>query len=190
MSTARENLIQEVMKIPQEPMTVSSTVRLKNIINRYRVQLKPWAQSLPGISAREKLLSVLTNLCSQETAQFNQFKDAVKAFRMQTKPLKRRVSPVEPVVSSTQSRGRSNGDQVSSKISEPIAGGPQRGKKSRGECPKCHSMGVVLSQELTDAHYACIYCGFQVFQKRAQGGDLALSIATELFGRTFDENDH
>src|SRR5690606_79060 len=48
----------------------------------------------------------------------------------------------------------------------PIAGGPKQGSNSRGQCPKCRSMGIVLARAYGgDDYYSCIYCGFQSYLK-------------------------
>jgi hypothetical protein len=53
---------------------------------------------------------------------------------------------------------------------------------SRSECPKCHSMGVVLARSYaTDEYYSCIYCGWQGF-KPAEAMEAEDSLAARLLG--------
>ncbi len=74
--------------------------------------------------------------------------------------------------------------------SEPVAGGPKKKNRSRGKCPKCHSMGVVLAHSNSgDEYFSCIYCGFQIYKKTA-GSDVDLPLAAELLSRAFDGKDH
>lgn len=68
-------------------------------------------------------------------------------------------------------------------VSEPVAGGPRRRGKTRSECPKCHSMGVVLARSYAgDEYYSCIYCGWQAY-KPADESDPAASLAARLLGQ-------
>lgn len=67
---------------------------------------------------------------------------------------------------------------------EPVAGGPRARKKARGECPKCHSMGVVLARSYSgDEYYSCIYCGWQAY-KPVDDNDPNAAIALRLLGQT------
>lgn len=67
---------------------------------------------------------------------------------------------------------------------EPVAGGPRARKKARAECPKCHSMGVVLARSYSgDEYYSCIYCGWQAY-KPADEDDPHASLALRLLGQT------
>ncbi|MDP2343907.1 MAG: hypothetical protein Q8O67_23320 [Deltaproteobacteria bacterium] len=67
---------------------------------------------------------------------------------------------------------------------EPVAGGPRARKKARGECPKCHSMGVVLARSYSgDEYYSCIYCGWQAY-KPVDDDDPNASLALRLLGQT------
>lgn len=71
-----------------------------------------------------------------------------------------------------------------SRGAEPVAGGPRARKKARAECPKCHSMGVVLARSYSgDEYYSCIYCGWQAY-KPADEDDPNASLALRLLGQT------
>lgn len=73
------------------------------------------------------------------------------------------------------------------RIVEPVGGGPRRKGRSRGECPKCHSMGVVLARSYAgDEYYSCIYCGWQAF-KPADENDPSASLAVKLLGQSAPE---
>ena len=65
-----------------------------------------------------------------------------------------------------------------------VAGGPRLRKKARGECPKCHSMGVVLARSYSgDEYYSCIYCGWQAFTPTDEA-DPNASLAVRLLRQT------
>ncbi len=69
-------------------------------------------------------------------------------------------------------------------VAEPVAGGPRRRQKARGECPKCKSLGVVLARSYSgDEYYSCIYCGWQAY-KPADDDDPNASLAVRLLGQT------
>lgn len=73
------------------------------------------------------------------------------------------------------------------RIVEPVGGGPRRKGRSRGECPKCHSMGVVLARSYAgDEYYSCIYCGWQAY-KPADENDPTASLAVKLLGQSAPE---
>lgn len=67
---------------------------------------------------------------------------------------------------------------------EPVAGGPRKRGRTRGECPKCHSMGVVLARSYAgDEYFSCIYCGWQAY-KPTDEDDPNASLAIRLLGQT------
>ena len=69
-------------------------------------------------------------------------------------------------------------------VAEPVAGGPRRRQKARGECPKCKSLGVVLARSYSgDEYYSCIYCGWQAY-KPTDEDDPNASLAIRLLGQT------
>ena len=69
-------------------------------------------------------------------------------------------------------------------VAEPVAGGPRRRQKVRGECPKCKSHGVVLARSYSgDEYYSCIYCGWQAY-KPTDEDDPNASLAIRLLGQT------
>ena len=69
-------------------------------------------------------------------------------------------------------------------VAEPVAGGPRRRQKARGECPKCKSHGVVLARSYSgDEYYSCIYCGWQAY-KPTDDDDPNASLAIRLLGQT------
>lgn len=71
---------------------------------------------------------------------------------------------------------------------EPVAGGPRKRGRSRGECPKCHSMGVVLARSYSgDEYFSCIYCGWQAY-KPTDEDDPNASLAVRLLGQTPSES--
>lgn len=67
---------------------------------------------------------------------------------------------------------------------EPVAGGPRKRGRTRGECPKCHSMGVVLARSYSgDEYFSCIYCGWQAY-KPTEEDDPNASLAVRLLGQS------
>jgi hypothetical protein len=71
---------------------------------------------------------------------------------------------------------------------EPVAGGPRKRGRTRGECPKCHSMGVVLARSYSgDEYFSCIYCGWQAY-KPTEEDDPNASLAVRLLGQTPSES--
>jgi hypothetical protein len=73
------------------------------------------------------------------------------------------------------------------RVVEPVGGGPRRKGRSRAECPKCHSMGVVLARSYAgDEYYSCIYCGWQAY-KPADENDPTASLAVKLLGQSLPE---
>ena len=49
---------------------------------------------------------------------------------------------------------------------QAIAGGPKQGSNTRGTCPKCRSVGIVLARAYGgDDYHSCIYCGYQAYLK-------------------------
>ncbi len=70
---------------------------------------------------------------------------------------------------------------------EPVAGGPRKRGRTRGECPKCHSMGVVLARSYSgDEYFSCIYCGWQAY-KPTEEDDPNASLAVRLLGQSPSE---
>lgn len=80
-------------------------------------------------------------------------------------------------------RGRAGGPRSA----EPVAGGPRKRGRTRGECPKCHSMGVVLARSYSgDEYFSCIYCGWQAY-KPTEEDDPNASLAVRLLGQSPSE---
>ncbi len=72
-------------------------------------------------------------------------------------------------------------------VAEPVAGGPRKRGRTRGECPKCHSMGVVLARSYSgDEYFSCIYCGWQAY-KPTEDDDPNASLAVRLLGQSPSE---
>jgi len=78
---------------------------------------------------------------------------------------------------------RANDMRAFPRGAEPVAGGPRRRGRSRSECPKCHSMGVVLARSYAgDEYFSCIYCGWQAY-KPVDESDPTASLAGRLLGQ-------
>ncbi|MFZ9888694.1 MAG: hypothetical protein ACO3JL_14435, partial [Myxococcota bacterium] len=72
-------------------------------------------------------------------------------------------------------------------VREPVGGGPRQRGRTRAECPKCHSMGVVLARSYAgDEYFSCIYCGWQAY-KAADENDPTASLAMKLLGHSLPE---
>ena len=191
MPTARECMLSDIEALLSCPESTELREKLENIVREYRVQMKPEAQNFGQVSARAHLIDSVLSLWrkSEKEKRSAELQGLMGIYRMQVKQSRSRKAVVDPIVAvqavvGQQPQNRAKPQPV------PVAGGPRRNSKQRGECPKCHSPGVVLAPELSGEPFmACIYCGFQVFEKRKAGGKLEFDAASELFGRTFDDND-
>lgn len=112
---------------------------------------------------------------------------------VQTAPSPQPVARPEPEVRArpdVPAEAPSNGhttEERPRRTVEPVGGGPRRKGRSRGECPKCHSMGVVLARSYAgDEYYSCIYCGWQAY-KPADENDPTASLAVKLLGQSAPE---
>lgn len=115
--------------------------------------------------------------------------DAPRAPTTTPRPLSR----PEPAPAEARAQAPQEGENGSDRplerrrVVEPVGGGPRRKGRSRGECPKCHSLGVVLARSYAgDEYYSCIYCGFQAY-KPADENDPTASLAVKLLGQSAPE---
>ena len=191
MLTARERMLRDIKGLLSRSKCDKNLDQLKNIVQGYRVQIKPDAQNEARLSARAHLIDSIQTVWhdSEPETRSRKLEGLMGKYRMQVKQSRSRKAIVDPIVAVVPVEGHQGKRKAKASVT-PVAGGPKRNQTKRGECPKCHSPGVVAAPELSgESFLACIYCGFQMFEKRRAGGELEYDAASELFGRTFDEND-
>jgi hypothetical protein len=185
---------------------------IDDLLKRYRVQTKPRTEIPEGMTARDALAARLVAMWRQGVlSDVTPLGALIDTFRMQHKKsgasaqrsARKKVRPrenilAEPLGSSAgaaaeaapaaptliKSEGSKEEDERSrGPISSPVAGGPQVKKKTRSECPKCHSQGVVLARSYAgDDYFSCIYCGWQGY-KPIEKPDFSVPVATQLLGQ-------
>lgn len=207
MATARERLLQALTDIMNQPLNEEGKSALRRLLNSYRVQAKPGEDVDKTETARTILANKLIEVWHKDGGfDKKTFNQVISLFRMQIKQgLNRgRVDTKADSISSTDSTPDVSKTMSRSQIKEntarqenayfknrvtsdatqcTIAGGPKHGTNSRGQCPKCRSMGIVLARAYGgDDYYSCIYCGFQSYAK-GMDPKLDLPLAAELLGR-------
>ena len=210
MATARETLVEEILAlVASNPDSIAQEIEV--LLKRYRVQTKPRTEIPEGMTARDALAARLVAMWRQGVlGDANQLGGLIDTFRMQhkktggaaQKSARKKVRPREstlaeqpgapssesPVVPAaptliTSEAPKEEGERSRGPISSPVAGGPQVKKKTRSECPKCHSQGVVLARSYAgDDYFSCIYCGWQGY-KPIEKPDFSVPVATQLLGQ-------
>ncbi|MES2504075.1 MAG: hypothetical protein V4534_04270 [Myxococcota bacterium] len=185
MATARDTLLQELLQLLGAPHTERSESILLSVLDRFRIQSKSGPDNKKG-TARELILSQLHELWENAAKEelSHGIGQVIHQYRMQLKQggEKKNESKEKAKVVSTKVL------PVKQKV-EPLAGGPQKRQRVRGECPKCHSMGVVLARSYSgDEYFSCIYCGYQS-HRAAMDLEFDLPLAAELLNRRFDDKD-
>jgi hypothetical protein len=90
------------------------------------------------------------------------------------------TKPVRPAKAKAKSTTTPAAAAPATATGSGAAGGKPR--STRSECPKCHSMGVVLARSYAaDEYFSCIYCGWQGY-KSPEAGDADDSLAARLLG--------
>lgn len=214
MATARERLMQALTAILTQPCTEDGKTALKRLLNSYRVQAKPGENLSKDQTARDLLAEkIMASWQEGNAAEKKNLNRIISSFRMQLKQgLSRSKSSDARGGSNGDGGSADHGKGLSrSQIKEntakqenayfktkfyakevpidaiPIAGGPKQGTNSRGQCPKCRSMGIVLARAYGgDDYYSCIYCGFQSYVKGVDP-KLDLPLAAELLGSAFGD---
>lgn len=172
------------------------------MMGRYRVQTKPGTNVPDGMTARDALGMELIALWEAGGDDMHdKMQETIGRYRMQSKssgksdgkakakktakPAARKPAALStpatplPPVAKPEPPPRPRTPRI-----EPVAGGPRKRGKTRSECPKCHSMGVVLARSYAgDEYFSCIYCGWQAY-KPADENDPAASLAVRLLGQT------
>jgi len=195
MTTARAKLHAELVEILSEKDKSSAEQRLQTLLDRYRVQYKsPPADK--SKTARETLFETLSKMVKSPPADLvGQIATMLDDYRMQAKsPPKprgagragdagKRAKKTEAKATAKTAAEAPPAPEPSAPQAKSSAGGRKQSKRStRAECPKCHSMGVVLARSYaTDEYYSCIYCGWQGF-KAPDAIDAQDSLAARLLG--------
>lgn len=210
MTTARAQLHAQLIALLQNLAGVDLTANIQSILSGYRLQFK--SKTAVGgdqaPTARQALAESLQIIAAKKSVDLvSDLAKILDAYRMQHKAKAKPKSKTKskhqeqeagskpsrssgtdsPVpVSTTKSPGTAQSTQIRSgkkSRSEPVVARPSsRRGVSRSECPKCHSMGVVLARSYAeDEYYSCIYCGWQGF-KVAPAGEEQDSLAARLLG--------
>lgn len=210
MATARETLYDEIVALTTSPPGDGAEEEVRSIMARYRVQTKPGTNIADGETARDALGDRLLDLWRDKPDDLNtKIGDAIDAFRMQvkrkssgggkkktaSKPAAKAKAADKPAPKAAAKSEPAAGDgepevpltPPGPRGIQPVAGGPKKRGKTRGECPKCHSMGVVLAPSYAgDEYYSCIYCGWQAYRP-ADENDPTASLAVRLLGQSGGE---
>jgi Zn ribbon nucleic-acid-binding protein len=184
MATARDTLLADLARLLKSAYSDQAESAVGTLLDRFRIQSKLGPDSKKG-TARELLSAELLKLWQiQPTADLAKtILTAVNQYRMQLKQvIEKKIGTKEKVKTVSKK-------QTNKSIAQPLAGGPQKRQRVRGECPKCHSMGVVLARSYNgDEYFSCIYCGYQTY-RAAMDLEFDLPLAAELLNRRFDEKD-
>ena len=194
MTTARNLLYADLAHALTAPSQETIRERVLRILDKYRIQLKPGISLEEGQTARESLFREIVEKCTVVSATEipRKLNTIFARYRMQSKqklPGQTRegegASKLETI--DKKQELKLGAKSKSTMKTEPLGGGPIKRTKVRGECPKCHSRGVVLALSYAgDDYFSCIYCGFQAFRAAIET-DLDLPLAAELLGRRFDD---
>lgn len=195
MTTARNLLYADLTKALATKSNETVRERVLKALDKYRVQMKPGIELENGSTARESLYREIMEKCTMVSASElpRRLQTIFDRYRMQSKQKGSLVgqdgvsTPSSSKASPAQAKDAGSGKRKPTVRTEPLGGGPVKRSKARGECPKCHSRGVVLAHSYAgDDYFSCIYCGFQAFRAAIET-DLDLPLAAELLGRRFDE---
>jgi hypothetical protein len=203
MTTARAQLHNEIVEIVSGKAKTEVEPRLDELLGRYRVQYKkPPADPGSQVTARESLVAKVAviakrpakDLVAQISALLDDFRMQFKAESKGNdgdtaakpaarKPKKAKASATPEAADAKPARPgktKPGATAIATGADKPAAGGSKR--STRSECPKCHSMGVVLARSYAaDEYFSCIYCGWQGY-KSPEAGDADDSLAARLLG--------
>jgi hypothetical protein len=196
VATARERLLQALTSITSQPISEEGLAGLNRLLNSYRVQAKPGESNDKEQTARDSLAAKLIDAWHKQALHDKDAIDRiVDSYRMQLKHgLSRgRMLESKPDVKTTSSpvdAGPKGAFRTKTKennakhenayfkdkkdasddtvVKVAIAGGPKVASNTRGQCPKCRSLGIVLARAYGgDDYHSCIYCGYQAYLKDA-----------------------
>ncbi|MEI6790313.1 MAG: hypothetical protein WCK42_03930 [Myxococcaceae bacterium] len=184
MATARDTLLTDMLKLFKTAYSERSELGIGTLLEKFRIQAKSGPDSTRG-TARELLSVELLKLWkTPPLGDLSQaILGAVNLYRMQVKQTGDKKT-------ATKDKAKGLTKKLLNKLPlQPLAGGPQKRQRVRGECPKCHSMGVVLARSYNgDEYFSCIYCGYQTY-RASMDLEFDLPLAAELLNRRFDEKD-
>lgn len=212
MATARERLLQALSAIISETYSGEGKLALERLLNSYRVQAKPGESVDKNETARDALQHRIIESWKQNfPVERKILSRIISSFRMQLKQGLSRSKLSDPKSDKSekndhalQAKGLTR-SQIKENISKhenayfkdkltgaysqlnkgAIAGGPKQGSNTRGQCPKCRSLGIVLARAYGgDDYHSCIYCGYQAYLK-GRDPKLDLPLAAELLGKDF-----
>ncbi|MEI6805441.1 MAG: hypothetical protein WCK49_02915 [Myxococcaceae bacterium] len=184
MATARDTLLADLARLLKTAYSDRAEGSIGALLDRFRIQAKSGPDSQRG-TARELLSAELLKLWqAPSNADLSKtILTAINQYRMQLK------QATEKKQGAKDKQKMVSKGSVSKPNTQPLAGGPQKRQRVRGECPKCHSMGVVLARSYNgDEYFSCIYCGYQTY-RAAMDLEFDLPLAAELLNRRFDEKD-
>lgn len=197
MATAREQLHTEIVALSNRACDDAGKADLQKILLGFRVQTKAGTQIPDGMTARDALGAEVVTLWEKGPIDADTCTALINRFRMQlkaaagakkaprkkaaaAKPAARKAAPAAPVQAPPKAK-KAEAAPVARRT--PIGGGPMKRRKTRAECPKCHSNGVVLAHNYAgEEYYSCIYCGWQAY-KSTTDSDLDATLAAQLLGR-------
>lgn len=218
VATARERLLQALAAIISQPFSEEGRASLNRLLNSYRVQAKPGENIETTQTARDALaVKIVESWKLNHAVDRKVLSRIISSFRMQLKQGLTRGKLLDdkpdrqlnPADLDSHGRGLSR-SQIKENImrhenayfkekpvpslntpeAKAIAGGPKQGSNSRGQCPKCRSLGIVLARAYGgDDYHTCIYCGYQAYLKGADP-KLDLPLAAELLGHAFGDPDN
>ncbi|MBN2358622.1 MAG: hypothetical protein JXR83_04165 [Deltaproteobacteria bacterium] len=205
MTTARAQLHNEIVEVISGKNKGTVESRLDELLGRYRVQYKkPPADGGKQVTAREALAAKVAAIAKRPgkdpLAQISallddfrmQFKSERKADaappqarpagRKSSKPKADAASPAAAVRAGRPAKHKQAAPAAAVAPAQASAATGGKPRSTRSECPKCHSMGVVLARSYAaDEYFSCIYCGWQGYKPPdAAGSDD--SLAARLLG--------
>lgn len=194
MTTARNLLYADLAQALTANSQETVRERVLRILDKYRIQMKPGISLEEGQTARESIFREIMEKCTVVSAAEipRKLNTIFARYRMQSKQKlagqARERDSASKADSNDKNKEAALGAKTKSNMkTEPLGGGPIKRTKIRGECPKCHSRGVVLAHSYAgDDYFSCIYCGFQAFRAAIET-ELDLPLAAELLGRRFDD---
>lgn len=184
-ATARDALGDRLLELWRgQPEDIKT--KIGNFIDEFRMQLKSASSSAPAKAPAPRPRPAVSTGGPPPPAVTDDEEEPSPALR--PRPA-RDPAPARPAaLAASEPPSPSLRARPSRATAEPVAGGPRKRGRSRGECPKCHSMGVVLARSYSgDEYFSCIYCGWQAY-KPADENDANASLAVKLLGQTPSES--
>lgn len=174
-TTARDALGDRLLALWRE-RPADLTTKIGAVIDEFRMQVKQKGASTPKAPKKAAAPAAAATPAKAPAAP------------VAPAPVARREPEPRPEPEvAAEAPGNGHREDRPRRTVEPVGGGPRRKGRTRGECPKCHSMGVVLARSYAgDEYYSCIYCGWQAY-KPADENDPMASLAVKLLGQSAPE---